>query len=75
MSQHIHRWRCRSVDPDNPYKYLEVRGDVERIVPDPEGDFYMHLNNRYSGPFSEPPPDQGRPGDASWCGRPGYSKQ
>jgi PPOX class probable F420-dependent enzyme len=45
------------VDPDNPYKYLEVRGDVERIDPDPDGDFYMHLNNRYSGPFTEPPPD------------------
>src|SRR5258707_3092152 len=25
------------VDPDNPFKYLEVRGDVERIVPDPKG--------------------------------------
>ena len=23
------------VDPDNPYRYLEVRGDVEQIVPDP----------------------------------------
>jgi PPOX class probable F420-dependent enzyme len=22
-------------DPDNPYRYLEVRGDVERIEPDP----------------------------------------
>jgi PPOX class probable F420-dependent enzyme len=45
------------VDPDNPYKFLEVRGTVEEIVPDPTGAFYMHLNDRYSGPFSEPPPD------------------
>jgi PPOX class probable F420-dependent enzyme len=45
------------VDPDNPYKFLEVRGSVEEIVPDPTGAFYMHLNDRYSGPFSEPPPD------------------
>lgn len=45
------------VDPDNPYRYLEVRGNVERIEPDPAGDFYMHLNDRYSGPSTEPPPD------------------
>jgi PPOX class probable F420-dependent enzyme len=45
------------VDPDNPYKFLEVRGTVEEIVPDPTGAFYMQLNDRYSGPFSEPPPD------------------
>ncbi|MDT5397084.1 MAG: hypothetical protein QOK33_315 [Mycobacterium sp.] len=44
-------------DPDNPYKYLEVRGDVEQILPDPDGDFYMHLNGRYGGPFTQPPPD------------------
>jgi PPOX class probable F420-dependent enzyme len=36
------------VDPNNPYKFLEVRGDVEEIVPDPDGDFYMHLNDRYT---------------------------
>jgi PPOX class probable F420-dependent enzyme len=44
-------------DPENPYKYLEVRGVVEDITPDPQGDFYMHLNDRYSGPFTEPPAD------------------
>jgi PPOX class probable F420-dependent enzyme len=44
-------------DTDNPYRYLEVRGVVEQIVPDPTGSFYMHLNNRYSGPSTEPPPD------------------
>jgi PPOX class probable F420-dependent enzyme len=45
-------------DPDNPYRYLEVRGVVEEIVPDPMGKFYLHLNDRYSGPLSEPPPDK-----------------
>ena len=44
-------------DPDNPYKYLEVRGVVDEITPDPEGAFYMHLNDHYDGPFSEPPAD------------------
>ena len=45
------------IDPDNSYRYLEVRGFVEEIVPDPTADFYLHLNKRYSGPLTEPPPD------------------
>jgi len=45
-------------DPDNPYRYLEVRGVVEEIVPDPTGAFYLELNDRYSGPLTEPPPDK-----------------
>src|SRR4029078_1242288 len=61
-------------DPENPYNYLEVRGEVERIQPDPEGDFYMHLNDRYSGPFTEPPPDH--PDRVVLVVRPtGYTKQ
>jgi PPOX class probable F420-dependent enzyme len=45
-------------DPDNPYRYLEVRGVVEKIEPDPTGAFYLQLNDRYSGPLTEPPPDK-----------------
>jgi PPOX class probable F420-dependent enzyme len=45
-------------DPDNPYRYLEVRGLVEEIVPDPTGAFCLHLNDRYSGPLTGPPPDK-----------------
>ena len=45
-------------DPDNPYRYLEVRGVVEKIIPDPEGAFYLQLNDRYSGPLTEPPADK-----------------
>jgi hypothetical protein len=37
---------------------LEVRGVVEEIVPDPTGAFYLQLNDRYSGPLTEPPPDK-----------------
>ncbi|CAN5414388.1 PPOX class F420-dependent oxidoreductase [soil metagenome] len=44
-------------DPDNPYKFLEVRGVVEEIVPDPTGEFYLRLNDRYDGPLTEPPAD------------------
>jgi len=42
-------------DPDNPYRYLEVRGDVERIEPDPAASFFRRIADRYSG--DEPPPD------------------
>jgi PPOX class probable F420-dependent enzyme len=45
-------------DPENPYRYLEVRGLVEAIEPDPTGAFYLQLNDRYSGPLTEPPPDK-----------------
>ena len=34
-------------DPDNPYRYLEVRGVVERIEPDPEGALFAQLAERY----------------------------
>jgi PPOX class probable F420-dependent enzyme len=46
------------VDPQTPYRYLEVRGVVEEIIPDPTGAFYLKLNDRYSGPLTEPPPDK-----------------
>lgn len=45
-------------DPDNPLRYLEVRGVVEEIVPDPTGAFWLQINYRYSGSLTEPPPDK-----------------
>lgn len=45
------------LDPDNPYRYLEVRGVVEDIVADPTGAFYLHLNDRYDGPLTGTPAD------------------
>ncbi|ART73106.1 PPOX class F420-dependent enzyme [Mycobacterium dioxanotrophicus] len=44
-------------DPDNPYRYLEVRGVVEEIVPDPKAEFFLKLNDRYSGSLTEVPAD------------------
>ncbi|MFE9425711.1 PPOX class F420-dependent oxidoreductase [Kitasatospora sp. NPDC006697] len=35
-------------DPEQPYRYLEVRGTVERFDPDPEGDFFFTLAERYA---------------------------
>ena len=57
---------------------LEVRGDVERIEPDPAASFFRRIANRYSG--DEPPPDApprgetpaaARTGWSSWFARPG----
>jgi len=43
-------------DPDRPYRYLEIRGQVERIIPDPEGAEFVRLAERYGMPQG-PPPD------------------
>jgi PPOX class probable F420-dependent enzyme len=43
-------------DPDRPSRYLEIRGRVERIVPDPEGAEFVRLAERYGMP-QPPPPD------------------
>ena len=45
-------------DPDRPSRYLEVRGRVERIIPDPAGAEFVRLAERYGVP-------QGPPADAA----------
>ncbi|RAK30396.1 PPOX class probable F420-dependent enzyme [Actinoplanes lutulentus] len=46
------------IDAENPYRYIEVRGVVERIDPDPTGAFYVELAKRYDAPFgTEAPKD------------------
>jgi len=45
------------IDPDRPYRYLEIRGRVERIVPDPEAAEFCRLAERYRMPQPGPPPD------------------
>ena len=37
------------VDPTNPYRYLEVRGTVERIEPDPDNAFINSMAKKYLG--------------------------
>jgi len=44
-------------DPDNPFRYLEVRGALAQVVPDPDGSFYVHLGQRYGNANQHPPPD------------------
>ncbi|HZW41472.1 MAG TPA: PPOX class F420-dependent oxidoreductase [Agromyces sp.] len=47
-----------AVDPENPMKYVEVRGRLAETVPDPEGAFYVHLAKRYGETDPEPPADK-----------------
>jgi PPOX class probable F420-dependent enzyme len=49
-------------DPDNPYRYLEVRGVVENIEDDPAREFIDHLSERYMGkrPYPYHQPDDER---------------
>jgi hypothetical protein len=35
------------LDPDNPYRTLEIRGRVESIQADPDAIFYRSLQERY----------------------------
>jgi PPOX class probable F420-dependent enzyme len=40
-------------DPEDPYRYLQVRGVVESTERDPEGAFYQVLQLRYRGYATE----------------------
>lgn len=48
------------VDPDNPYRYLEVRGMVQRIDDDPGGSFIDAMAKKYLGQDRY---ESGRPND------------
>lgn len=45
-------------DPADPEEYLEVRGRLVDVVPDPEGAFYVRLGQRYGDEGTEAPPDK-----------------
>jgi PPOX class probable F420-dependent enzyme len=46
------------VDPENPFRYLEIRGKVARVDPDPDKAFIDEMANKYMGvekyPWSQP---------------------
>jgi len=60
-------------DPENPYRYLELRGRVVRVEDDPDRGFIDHLSERYMGkrpyPYHQPGDERViayiRPEDAS----------
>jgi PPOX class probable F420-dependent enzyme len=45
-------------DPDEPERYLELRGGLAEVIPDPNGDYFVHLGRRYGDPDTQPPPNK-----------------
>ena len=56
--QHNDSFALSIIDPENPFHYLEVAGRVVEVVPDPEGAFYVRLQNRYGNDSTNPPRDK-----------------
>ena len=56
--QHNPSYALSIIDPEDPFHYLEVRGRLVAVEPDPEGVFYVRLQNRYGNPSQTPPPDK-----------------
>lgn len=56
--QHDPNMTLEALDPENPFKYAEVRGRLVEIIPDPEGAFYVHLGRRYGNPDQQAPADK-----------------
>lgn len=54
--QHEPRVAISILPEGNPYAYLEIRGELDRIEPDPTGSLYTRLAERY-GQGSVVPPD------------------
>jgi PPOX class probable F420-dependent enzyme len=55
--QHNPSMSLSVIDPDNPFTYLEVRGRLIAVEPDPTGEFYVVLGKRYGNADQAPPPD------------------
>jgi len=55
--QHNPSMSLEIIDPQNPFNYTEVRGELAEVIPDPEGAFYVQLGKRYGNPGQLPPPD------------------
>jgi PPOX class probable F420-dependent enzyme len=45
------------IDPANPFRYIELRGRLIEVIPDPTGAFYVHLGQRYGNAGQQPPAD------------------
>ena len=55
--RHEPRVALSIVDPEVPYRYVEVRGVVERIDDDPNGSMYVRLAERYGNESPKVPAD------------------
>lgn len=46
------------IDPDDPMRFIEVRGRLVDEAPDPTGAFYQRLGARYGDPGTPAPADK-----------------
>ena len=44
-------------DPEDRYRYIELRGRLVETIADPTGSYYTELNTRYGSQLSAPPAD------------------
>ena len=40
-------------DPDDQYRYIQIRGEIDKVEADPTGGFYQTLQQRYRGYTTE----------------------
>jgi PPOX class probable F420-dependent enzyme len=55
--QHNPSMSLAILNDENVFNYIEVRGKLIEVVPDPTGEFYVHLGKRYGNPDQQPPAD------------------
>jgi PPOX class probable F420-dependent enzyme len=55
--QHNPSMALSVLDPEDGYRYLEVRGRLVEVVPDPTGAFYQRLSRRYGNVDPAAPAD------------------
>jgi len=55
--QHNPAMTLSIIDPEDNYRYLELRGKLIETQPDPTGAFYVRLGQRYGNAEQQPPPD------------------
>ncbi|KRE42990.1 PPOX class F420-dependent oxidoreductase [Knoellia sp. Soil729] len=46
------------LDPEDAMRFVELRGGLVEVMPDPEGAFYPVLGARYGNPDTPVPPDR-----------------
>lgn len=47
-----------ALDPADPLRYVEVRGRLAEVIPDPEGAFYVRLGRRHGNAAQQAPADK-----------------
>jgi PPOX class probable F420-dependent enzyme len=56
--QHNPSMSLALIDPENPFLYVELRGRLVAVEPDPEGAFYVTLGQRYGDADTVAPDDK-----------------